>query len=248
VIVSYADPTTGRVTATPHRGWIAHELFGSDTRLLIPCQLHGRLHQVPDLYFSSTQTSTSYAVTAEEWGSVLLAAISPTCRTWTSAKQAFERRLRFTWNSPVQNLILTGRALGTPARFGAMLAAAATISVPTRPLVALRDNICRLKCGTHGWESVAHLYPVTADSLEPLAHIVAQLGIVLAARTFTTCEQVALSYEHLLTEIGSPPGVADWDDLGTAQDAYLHAARVLHRFLSDPIAYATTRSLDALPA
>ncbi len=110
--VSYADPAPGRVTATPHRGWIAHDLSGSGTRLLIPRWLHGRLHHVPDPYFSSGHYSTSYAVRAEELGSVLLAAVSPTCRTWTSAKHVFERRLRFTWDSPVQNLILTARALG----------------------------------------------------------------------------------------------------------------------------------------
>lgn len=86
-----------------------------------------------------------------------------------------------------------------------MLAATAEISVPTRPLVAWGDYICRLKCQTHGWQSVARLYPMTADGLEPLAHIVAQLGIVLAAPTFTTCEQVVLSYEHLLASSAARP-------------------------------------------
>lgn len=246
VNVSYADPSTGHVTSTPRRGWIAHDLHEDATRLLIPCQLHGRLHAVPNLYFASSHTN--YAVTVQEFGWVLLAATSSSCRSWALARDAHMRRLRFQWNSPVENLILTGRALGKPGRFQAMLAAAATVSLPdTRTGFPLADNTCRLQCRKHGWESVAHLYPVTADSLEPLAYTVAQLGIVLAAPIFTTCEQPALSYEHLVEEISNPPDVVNWDDVGTAEDAYLHAARVLHQFLSDPIAYATTRSLEILP-
>lgn len=247
VNASYADPATGRVTSTPRPGWIAHDLHGNATRLLIPCQLHGRLHAVPNLYLASNHTN--YAVTVQEFEWVLLAATSSSCRSWALARDAHMRRIRFQWNSPVEHLILTARALGKPARLRAMLAAAAAVSVPDiRTGFSLADNTCGLQCRKHGWESVSHLYPIGADGLEPLARIVAQLGIVLAASSFTTCEQPELSYAHLLEEISSPPDVVNWDDVGTAQDAYLHAARVLHRFLSDPIAYATTRSLETLPA
>lgn len=243
----YADPATGRVISTPHRGWIAHDLHGNATRLLIPCRLHGLLHAVPNLYLAPTHTN--YAVTVQEFGWVLLAATSSSCRSWAVARDAHMRRLRFQWNSPVENFLLTARALGSPARFRAMLTAAAAVSLPdTRTGFRLADDVCRVHCRRHGWESVAHLYPVTGDSLEPLAHTVAQLGIVLVASNFTTCEQAAISYEHLRDEVSNPPDVVNWDDVGTAQDAYLHAARVLHRLLSDPIAYATTRSLEALPA
>jgi len=220
------------------------DLEGDGTHVLVPCHLHGALHPVEGLIFRCPPPR--HAIAAQEFAWVLLAAALPTCRRWLVARDAHSRRLRFDWTSPVPNVLLTIRALGSRARWRAWLAAAAAMSLPDRPL----GHDCLVRCRTHQeWEAVTELYPVSGTHLAVFA---AQLGTVLAGPCFTTCDQVRAAYELLVCDISpnqedpADEEQSDTDALPPMQ-AYLGAARVLHRFLSDPTAYTVTRSLETLP-
>jgi hypothetical protein len=97
--VSYADPATGEINRAAHRSWIAHHSHNGCDTLLISCRLHGRLHPALDL---NLHVYTNYAVTMQEFASVLYAASNPTCHVWHRHTDAAFERWQFSWGHTVQ--------------------------------------------------------------------------------------------------------------------------------------------------